>query len=94
MNGEGTMMRAHADHRTHKELNEMARLDRLRHILEIVEAGDEPPFDFYAHEHQKTGNSSTSGADPHVLGPSKHHLSPNGSGDRVIRPYRPRPPQA
>ena len=51
MNGEGTMMRTHTDHRTQEEMNVMARLDRLRHVLEILEACDEPPFNFYAHEH-------------------------------------------
>jgi len=49
MNGEGTMMRTHTDHRAQEEMNEMARLDRLRHILEILD--DCPHFDFYAHEH-------------------------------------------
>ncbi len=51
MNGEGTMMRTHTNDRAQGEMNEMARLDRLRHVLEILEAGDKPPFDFYAHEH-------------------------------------------
>ena len=48
-------MRTHADHRIQEEMNEMARLDRLRHIVEILEAGDKPPFDFYAHEHPEDG---------------------------------------
>ncbi len=45
------MKRTHVDDRLLVEMNEAARLDRLRHILEILEAEDAPHFDFYAHRH-------------------------------------------
>jgi hypothetical protein len=52
----GVIMRTHADDRILVAMNEAAHLDRLRHILEIMEAGDEPPFQFYAHEHPEGGH--------------------------------------
>jgi hypothetical protein len=45
------MKHTHVDNRLLAEMNETARLDRLRHILEILEAEDAPHFDFYAHRH-------------------------------------------
>ncbi len=45
------MKQAHADHRLLADMNEADRLDRLRHILEILEAEDSPHFNFYAHRH-------------------------------------------
>jgi hypothetical protein len=51
MYGEGIMVRTHVDHRILEEMSETARLDRLRRILEALEADDRPHFDFYAHEH-------------------------------------------
>lgn len=45
----------HADNRTREEMNERDRLERLRGILEILEADGRPHFDFYAHEHPEGG---------------------------------------
>lgn len=49
------MMRTQVDNQILVEMSEMAHLDRLRRILEILEAGDRPRFDFYAHEHPEEG---------------------------------------
>jgi hypothetical protein len=43
-------MGAHANGRIVAEKSETARPDRLHHILDILEAGDEPRFDIYRHE--------------------------------------------
>jgi len=45
----------HADNRILEEMNERDRLERLRGILEILEADDRPHFDFYTHEHPDGG---------------------------------------
>ena len=45
------MKHTHVDNRLLADMNEAARLDRLRHILEILESEVGPHFDFYAHRH-------------------------------------------
>ncbi len=45
------MRHTHVDDRLLADMNEAARLDRLRHILEILEAKDAPHFNFYSHQH-------------------------------------------
>ena len=45
------MWRTHVDDRVLAEMEEEDRLQRLRQILQILEAGDEPRFNFYDHEH-------------------------------------------
>jgi hypothetical protein len=49
------MMRTHVDDWVLVEMGETAHLDRLRRILEILEAADRPRFDFYAHQHPDEG---------------------------------------
>ena len=73
-------MRTHADHRIQEEMNEVARLDRLRHILEVLD--DCPHFDFYAHEHpEEAGQQFSETTAPH---PSEG-LSPQGA-PKVVEP--------
>ena len=43
------MKHTHVDNRLLVQMNEAARLDRLRHILEILEADGGPRFNFYEH---------------------------------------------
>ena len=52
---EEIMMRTHVDDRVLLEMSETPRPDRLLRILEILEAGDRPRFDFYAHQHPDEG---------------------------------------
>jgi len=49
--GEVVMVHTNVHYRLLEEMDEAARLGRLRHILEILEAEDGTHFDFYAHRH-------------------------------------------
>jgi regulator of sigma D len=56
------MMHTHVDDRVLAEMSAEDRLDRIRRILETLEARDEPRFSFYDHEHEREreqGLSST-----------------------------------
>ena len=56
------MMQTQVDRRTLVEMSQTARLDRLRPILEVLEAEDRPHFDFCAHEHpEETGQQAIQG---------------------------------
>jgi regulator of sigma D len=52
------MMHAHVDDRVLAEMSAEDRLDRIRRILQTLEAGDEPRFNFYDHEREQ-GLSNT-----------------------------------
>jgi len=43
------MKHTHVDDRILAEMSEEDRLDRMCRILEALEAGDEPRFNFYSH---------------------------------------------
>ena len=45
------MMHTHGDDRVSTEMSAEDRLDRIRRILQTLEAGDEPRFSFYDHQH-------------------------------------------
>lgn len=52
------MMHTHVDDRVAAETSAEDRFDRIRRILQALEAGDEPRFNFYNHEHPQ-GLSNT-----------------------------------
>ena len=70
------MMRTHVDNRILAEANERDRLDRIYRILEVLEAGDRPRFNFYAHQHR---------ADEREVGAGSDHLEIGGGGHRRHR---------
>jgi hypothetical protein len=55
---EVVMMHTHVDDRVAAETSAEDRFDRIRRILQALEAGDEPRFNFYNHEHPQ-GLSNT-----------------------------------
>lgn len=44
-------MHTHVDDRVVAEMSEAERVDRVIRILQVLEADDEPRFNFYEHEH-------------------------------------------
>ena len=56
---EGTVMRSQVDDQILVEMSATTHLARLRRILEALEAGDRPHFNFYAHEHPEEGRAAS-----------------------------------
>ena len=46
------MMHTHVDDRVLAEMSAEERADRIGRILQALEAGDEPRFSFYEHQHK------------------------------------------
>ncbi len=53
------MMGAYVDQRMLVQVSEKDRLARIRRVLEVLEAGDEPRFNFYDYEHRVSAAVNT-----------------------------------